>query len=160
MGHIDKDITAWLKCSVFSQPTKEKGKDPMLPCSSLFLLIQLLWKQTRWLSVIKPWDSLSLNQITAGWYIAPSGSRFDMFFLCTNTYLLQRHNITGVKIKTKLLTMHYLCVCYVFWPDTQCNRAASVQKKVSWRAWGRGSNMRSYWDNWLLPCNNGREGDW
>lgn len=57
----------------------------------------------------------------------------------------------------------YMQDCWFFvlfhpWFDAH-DRVASVRMEEGWTVWGRVSRMTSYWDNWLLPCNNGRGGE-
>lgn len=62
-------------------------------------------------------------------------------------------------LKRVLLWFPRRRMCFPFFDLMHTATEQLVYKLGGGLAWGRVSRMTSYWDNWLLPCNNGRGGE-
>lgn len=139
----------------------------MLPCKLASMSLHYYPSFNYPVSVIKPEDSFSGNQITAYdvmyWLCVYTCDLIAMYIsLSQNKCLyLKQHNETQVSISVwRLFTIKIITVVSI--PDlmhTTMEPPCSIHMEEGWTAWGRVSRMTSSWENWLLPCSNGRGGE-
>lgn len=135
----------------------------LLPCLFIVLPHSItlpLSMQTRWLSVIKSRDTALIKSPLykmMGVRMYDLAIQYVFYCECGKINKIIKSEGQNREKNNTLACIHItLKLLSQIWANAHCKGAACAQTEKDWGVWGRVCRMRSYWDNWLLPGNNGR----